>query len=184
MKVLHLLRHAKSDWTQPGPGQPALHDHDRPLARRGRDAARDMATHVRATGLRPGLVLCSTALRARETLALVRVGLPPGTKAVEEDDLYLCGGAALLERIRNAPDEVGELLVVGHNPDLEQLAGSLAGTGDPALLQTLRDKYPTGALATIALPINQWADTRPGIGRLTAFVRPHDLKGDVAGAED
>src|SRR5579864_3364127 len=102
-KHLHLLRHAKSSWDQPG-----LADHDRPLAPRGRRAAEAIARHLRASGVAPALILCSSARRAQETLA--RLGLS-GTVSIERG-LYGASSEALLERLRAVPDEVPSALVI------------------------------------------------------------------------
>jgi len=170
MKTLHLLRHAKSAWDDPG-----LSDHDRPLAPRGRAAADAMGRRMEADGIAADLVACSTAVRARQTLERVQDAWD-GARAVETDPgLYLCGPAGLLARVRATPDAVGSLMLVGHNPDMEELAAMLCASGDGGLLDALREKYPTGALATIALDAGRWADAGPGRGRLVRFLRPRDL---------
>lgn len=170
MKTLILLRHAKSDWADP-----ALTDHDRPLAERGREAAPRMGAWLKAHGPRPDLVLCSTATRARQTLALAlkELGAAPETRF--DRGLYLAGGAGVLARLRQAPDEAATLLLVGHNPDLEQLARRLATTGDKPALARLAEKYPTAGLAVIELPVERWSDTGPG-GWLVAFETPKTVK--------
>jgi phosphohistidine phosphatase len=170
MKTLHLLRHAKSAWDDPG-----LADHDRPLSARGRAAADAVGRRMAADGIAADLVLCSTAVRARQTLERVRDAWD-GARAAETDPgLYLCGPAGLLARIRSVPDAVGSLMLVGHNPDTEELALMLCASGEDGLLGALREKYPTGALATIALDVGGWADADRGRGRLVRFLRPRDL---------
>ncbi|MGO4123679.1 histidine phosphatase family protein [Inquilinus sp. YAF38] len=166
MKTLILLRHAKSDWADP-----ALADHDRPLAERGRDAAPKMGAWLKTHGPKPDLVLCSTATRARQTLALALEALGAAPETRFDRGLYLAGGAGVLARLRQAPDEAATVLLVGHNPDLEQLARRLATTGDKAALARLAEKYPTAGLAVIELPVERWAEAGPG-GRLVAFETP------------
>jgi phosphohistidine phosphatase len=157
VRTLHLLRHAKSSWDDP-----SLADHDRPLAGRGRRDAKRIAEHIRRSGIEPELVLCSTAARTRETLALVEPAL--GSPAVElEDDLYGASADELLARIRRVPDAVGSVLVIGHNPGLHELALALAPDGPFG-------KFPTGALATFSLP-----EGRSGPAVLTGYVVPKAL---------
>lgn len=170
MKTLYLLRHAKSSWDNEG-----LDDFDRPLAARGTDAAPRMAAHMRAEGWIPDAVLCSAARRAVETLELVAPVLGLDGAARIERELYLADPAVMLERIRALPDTAHAVLVIGHNPGQEELARDLCGDGRKKGLKRLRDKYPTGALAVVTVPVERWADVAEGTGYLEAFVRPKDL---------
>jgi phosphohistidine phosphatase len=150
-----------------------LADHDRPLAGRGRRAAGAIADHLRTGGIEPDLVLCSTARRARETLDAIAPALPEA--AVEfERELYGAGEQELLERLRRLPDTVASVLVIGHNPGIEELAVELAPPGAP-LLAELEAKYPTGALAALAFPGDSWTELGAGSADLIGFVRPRDL---------
>jgi phosphohistidine phosphatase len=151
MRRLYLLRHAKSSWDDE-----SLADHDRPLSGRGRRAADAIGRHLRAEGIEPELVLCSSAARTRETLA--RIGL----SGEIERDLYGASASELFARVRELPRSLESVLVIGHNPGMHDLA--LALTGEPV------DKYPTGALATIELD-----DWNAASGRMVAFVRPREL---------
>lgn len=171
MKTLLLMRHAKSAWSDA-----RLADHDRPLNRRGERAAKAMADHVVASGRRPDLVLCSTALRTRQTLAALveRLG-PPSPPIALEKGLYLASQAVLLGHLRAVADTVSTLLLVGHNDGIGDLAVALAGDGPAEALGRLHDKYPTGALAVLALPGGSWRDLAPGAARLVEFTRPRDL---------
>lgn len=169
MHRLHLLRHAKSSWAQPG-----VDDHDRPLAPRGVAAAASLAGHFGAVGLAPGLVLCSSARRALETLAGVQPGLPADLTVRVEEGLYGASAGALLRRVRAVPGDTASVLLIGHNPGCEDLARGLAGTGDPHLRARLAAKFPTGGLATLAFP-GPWRDLDRGGARLEAFVVPRDL---------
>ena len=161
VKRVWVLRHAKSSWDDPG-----LVDHDRPLAPRGRRAAKSVARWVADNGVRPGLVLCSTALRAQSTLDLVVDAL--GAPEVEiEDGLYHTSATDLLERLRALPTDIADVLVIGHNPALHELACVIAPPGPEA--------FPTGALAELRLSIDAWADLRPGCGQLGTFIVPRSL---------
>jgi phosphohistidine phosphatase len=166
---VYLLRHAKSSWDDAD-----LADHERPLAERGRKALRLLRDHFREAGVAPDLVLCSSAVRARQTLDGVRDGLPPGAEVEIEDDLYGADAGALLSRIRGVPEEIGSAMIVGHNPAIEELAGDLAGDGDPDSLEAMRAKYPTGGLATLAFD-GRWSDVEDGKATLEAFTVPRRL---------
>jgi phosphohistidine phosphatase len=164
---LYLLRHAKSSWKHE-----RLPDHDRPLAGRGRRAAKAMAGHLREQAIEPELVLCSTATRARETLERIRAALGDGEVRVERE-LYRAGPAVLLARLHEVPDAVGSVMVIAHNPGLEDLALLLARR--EARVRELEAKFPTGALATLALRGSDWAGLDRASADLIAFVRPRDL---------
>jgi phosphohistidine phosphatase len=168
MRRVYLLRHAKSSWKDG-----SLADRERPLAGRGRKAARAMAGHLEDEGIRPDLVLCSPARRTRETLERIEDALGDGIEARFEDALYGATEATLLRCLNALPDEVDSVMLIGHNPGLEDLALALASEG--AELARLREKFPTAALATIDLPADRWSAVERGRGELVAFVRPRDL---------
>lgn len=168
MRHLWLLRHAKSSWDDP-----ELADHDRPLAPRGRSAAELIATHLDAAGIRPGLVVCSSARRARETFAAVFPMLGTELTVRVDPDLYTFSGARLLEAVIALPNGSDDVMLVGHNPAMQELASALAREG--ARLSALREKYPTGALAGLELDVDAWIDAAPGCARLTTFVTPREL---------
>ena len=111
MRRLWLLRHAKSSWDEP-----ALDDHERPLAARGTAAAEAMAAHLRKVGATPDLVLCSSAVRARDTLTGVLPGLGPDLKIVVDRSLYTFESRALADALAHATDKAEGVLMVGHNP--------------------------------------------------------------------
>ena len=169
VKLVYLLRHAKSSWEDP-----SLPDHDRPLAPRGRRAARRMSDHVRRASIAPALVLCSTARRATETLDAILPALEPRPDVRREDALYGASAKELVHRLRGIPSAVPSVLVIGHNPGIESAALVLAGRGDQALLGRLRDKMPTGALATLELD-GEWTDAATGTAGLVSFVVPREL---------
>ena len=168
MKRLYLLRHAKSSWKDTG-----LPDHDRPLAARGRRAAKAIARHLRNRDLGPQLVLCSTARRARETLDRIQPALGAATVELEHD-LYAASAAALLQRLRRVPDTVASVMLIGHNPGLQDLALDLARPAPT--LSELATKFPTAALATLEFRASSWQDLDHETGELVALVRPRDLE--------
>jgi phosphohistidine phosphatase len=162
---LYLLRHAKSSWKEAG-----IPDHDRPLAGRGRKAAKAMAKHLRAQRVRPDLVLCSSATRARQTFERLE---PLGAREVHiERELYGADAATLLARLRDVPEGVGSVMVIAHNPGLEDLTRVLARSDDD-----LGEKFPTGALATLPFGDRDWASLERGTAALVDFVRPRELPG-------
>jgi phosphohistidine phosphatase len=167
---LWLLRHAKSSW-----GEPGVEDRDRVLSARGeRDAGR-IGSYLAAEGVRPALVLCSTAVRAEQTLARVLDALGEEPEVRFDSSVYAATSAGLLGALRAAPDAVSPLMLVGHNPAVQELARSLSARGNE--LDELERKYPTCALAEIAVAIDAWRDLREGAGELVRFVRPRDLDG-------
>ena len=176
MRSLTLLRHAKSTWDDP-----VARDFDRPLNPRGRRAARAVGQAMKGDGLGFDLVLASPALRVIETLDEVAATFGP-LDPVYEERLYLASADTLLEIARSTDDELGRLLLVGHNPGLETLA--LALTRGNALRSEVEVKYPTGTLAEIELPIDRWADIAEGAGTLVRFIRPRDLDPSLGPDED
>ena len=123
MHTLYLLRHAKSSWSDA-----TLVDHERPLSPRGRRDAKRIADHLLRLGIVPALVLCSTARRTRETLELVGRALDAATVSLESE-LYAASATTLLERLHAVPEEVGSVMLIGHNPGLEHLALLVASDG-------------------------------------------------------
>jgi phosphohistidine phosphatase len=172
VKTILLLRHAKSAWNNA-----ALSDHDRPLNRRGERTARAMADLLVAKCPRPDQILCSTAIRARQTLAPLVAHWTPAPPISLEKGLYLASEDLLLARLRVLPGNVLTALLIGHNDGIWQLAEVLAGTGKTESLAALREKFPTGALAILRAPIERWPDLAAGAAELAAFVRPRDLVG-------
>lgn len=134
-----------------------------------------MAEYLVKQGPLPDQILCSTATRARQTLApLVELltSVPPISL---EKGLYLASEDALMARARDLPPEVGTVLLIGHNDGIGEFAAGLAGHGKATALAALREKYPTGALSVIAAPIERWSDLAFGTAELHAFVLPRDL---------
>ena len=167
MKRLWLLRHAKSSWDDLG-----LPDPDRPLAPRGRRAAELLAAHLATSDVRPGLVLCSSSLRTRETLAAILPALGDAFEIRIERELYGAGAAELRDRLRQVSNKVSSAMLIGHNPGIQDLALALAA-GGPALAG-LREKFPTGALATMDIDVERWRDLDNGT--VTSLVTPRSLE--------
>jgi phosphohistidine phosphatase len=145
MHRLHLLRHAKSSRDEAG------EDRDRPLSRRGREAARLVGETLPAALGRVDLVLCSSARRTEETAELVLAGFALPPRILFEDELYLGGHAALLRRLSRLDEADGTVLVIGHNPGLHELALRLAAADSPAYRGLAAGKFPTTARASFAI---------------------------------
>ncbi|WP_294197708.1 histidine phosphatase family protein [uncultured Sphingomonas sp.] len=170
MKTLTLLRHAKSGWDDP-----VARDFDRPLNARGRRAATVMGRHVRDLGLGFDQVIASPAVRVTETVAEVERGLARALSPVWDRRLYLASAATLLDVVHEGDAAAGSLLLIGHNPGLEELAMLLVPDSAGGLRDAVEEKYPTATLAEIAFDTDDWQAVAPGVGRLTRFVRPRDI---------
>ncbi len=164
VKQLWLLRHAKSDW-----GDPKLPDHDRSLNDRGHDDASLMGEYIHIKNIQFDLVLCSSALRTRQTLEHLQ--LDSNTKIILDDKLYRASAQDLFDYIGQAADpEVNSILLVNHNPSITELAAML--TTDPDQIYA----FPTAALAELHLPLHSWHDVVPGIATLKSFTTPKALR--------
>ena len=170
-----LYRHAKA-----GMGRAGGSDHDRPLTGRGRRAAVAIAGALAARGAAPDLILCSTALRTRETLEPLLARLKPAPPVSMEPGLYLASAGALLARLRQLPADVHRVVLIGHNDGMAELARELATAGDPAAIAAMRTKYPTGAAACLRVTLDDWLQLGHVGAELLAFLRPRDL---MAGAD-
>jgi phosphohistidine phosphatase len=164
MKRLYLLRHASSSWKDT-----SLPDHDRPLAGGGRRAANGDRPPPARPGHRAGTrpVLHGTT-RARDAQR-IEPALATPTVRVEED-LYAASAGALVERLRNVPDTIESVMLIGHNPGLQELAVDLARPS-PAVSE-LATKYPTAALARLALPASSWSELHHDTAELVELMRP------------
>ena len=168
--MLFLLRHAKSSWDDA-----SLPDLERPLAPRGERAARRIAGWFGSECIAPELVVCSSARRARDTFALIQPVFPVSTELRVTESLYGADASAILGVLRAVGSEIASVMLVGHNPGLEDLAIGLAGDGDPGAMAQLRAKFPTAALA--CLDATQcWALLDWGDAHLTKLVVPRELQ--------
>ena len=169
--LLILMRHAKSSWAQPG-----MPDFDRPLAERGVRSAPVMGRWLAAQPRRPGLILTSPARRTRETADLVLNELSQVTQAdiVRDERIYEADVPALLQVI--GEQRVPTLMLVGHNPGLEELLGYLAGNFTEATAGQ-RKSFPTGAIYVLESKV-PWDAAGRGMMRIIAHMRPRLLDGD------
>ena len=163
MKILHLLRHAKSDWADSG-----LSDEERPLNGRGKRDAKALARHLELHPIEVQVVFCSPALRARRTLEAITPALP-GAVSSKEPKIYAATAEQLLKFVRRHPKGLASMLLVGHNPGFEDLTRLLL----PA--KEAPSTFPTCTLATLAFETTEWATIEPGAGRLDGFLTPADF---------
>jgi phosphohistidine phosphatase len=159
-RTLSILRHAKSSWDDP-----SLPDHERPLAPRGLRATKRLAAHLIEIGCDPELVLCSDAVRTRATLERVQSAFTAPTVQIEEA-LYGATADRLLARLRDVPDRVQSVLLIGHNPGVQELVADLAGEDLD---------FPTAALATLTFD-GGWDQLAPGVAALAGYVTPKLLR--------
>ena len=173
-RTLVLLRHAKSDWPDGVP------DHERPLASRGRRDAPAMGRWLRAEGCGPDHVVCSTAVRTRQTWELVRSELDGHPKTVFEARAYAASTRELADLVTDTPAAAKTLLLISHNPGIEDLALTLAADATSAKhgqtddLDRMRAKFPTAAIAVFEWS-GGWDRHSLRTARLTRFVTPRDL---------
>jgi phosphohistidine phosphatase len=161
---LFLLRHAKAGWALPG-----VRDFDRPLEASGRADAEAAGAEMHCRGYVPDITLCSNALRARETLEGIAGHADTG-RVLFCDKLYSDDAAGYLALIHENADS-GSVLVIGHNPMMEDLAAAISGSGDPSARAALSSGFPTAGLAVIAFP-GSLKHASPGNGYLEAFYMP------------
>jgi phosphohistidine phosphatase len=163
MKILLILRHAKSSWKYP-----ELADHDRPLKKRGKRDAPRMGRLIEAEGLIPDKIISSTARRARDTAEAVAETCNYNGEIEFRREFYFSGYESFLTMLGELPDMNQTVMVVGHNPDLEELLDTLTGQ---------YERLPTAALAQIKLPIHNWRDLDDDVkGELLNLWYPRELK--------
>jgi phosphohistidine phosphatase len=170
MKRLSLLRHAKSSWDDP-----VERDFDRPLNGRGRRAARRMGEWLRDSGLAFDRVVASPALRVRQTVEEVEEALGDRLRPEWDQRIYMASAATLFDLVQETPDTVAHLLLIGHNPGLEDCLLLGAEDDGSPLRQEAAIKYPTATLATLRFDGPSWADVGEQGASLERFVRPRDL---------
>lgn len=172
MKTLILMRHAKSSWKAP-----VLGDHDRPLSKRGRQAAPVMARWLAARGLAPETVLCSPARRTRETIELMREATPALPEPGISPALYQGGPAALLDHLKSLPESCERVLLIAHQPDLGELLRLLIVAVRTPDLHRAFVKFPTAAIAVLEAEVSAWPELGPETAGLVAFTAPRELEG-------
>ena len=177
-RSLYVMRHAKSSWKDS-----SVPDFERPLASRGERAARSMGHWLARARPSPELVLCSTATRAVQTCQLITEPLGNSIKVHFEDGLYGASGTALLIRLRALPDKVKSVLLIDHNPGVQDLLIELASQGDPVRLEEVRAGFPTCAVATLRVS-GHWSELGPSTACVKGLVMPSTLPSSRSEVED
>ena len=171
MKRLTLLRHAKSSWNDP-----VTRDFDRPLNDKGKRAATTIGKFIKRNGLTFDQILASPAVRVIETLEHVEPASGLSFEPQWDRKIYLASSVTLMDVLRGANAEAEHVLMVGHNPGLEDLIFDLVpDDGSSEARGTVEIKYPTAALAELSLDIENWSDIKDGCAKLNRFTRPRDL---------
>ncbi len=160
MKQIFFLRHAKSSWDDP-----SLADFDRPLNRRGLEAAAFIGELMAERGIRPEMIVTSPAKRALETALLVKESSGINSRLLVDENIYEASPITLRNAASRLPDDISNVLLVGHNPGLEGIIRYLTGELEP---------MPTAALASITLSITSWQMVDAGTGSLDFVLRPKD----------
>ncbi|MEK1933916.1 MAG: histidine phosphatase family protein [Pararhizobium sp.] len=166
---LILLRHAKSAWPD------GVADRERPLAERGRKAAPVIGAYMGREKLIPDLALVSPARRAQETWKLVRETLSKKVTERDAPGVYEVSAERILDVIRAVEPGIRTLLVVGHNPGMENAASLLVADGDADAMGRMKEKFPTAGLAVIDFDVDGWDEVAAGSGYLQRFVAPRSL---------
>ena len=169
-RLLYLLRHAKA-----GRERRDMADTDRPLTARGERDADRMNRYIAVADIRPTLVLCSSALRARQTLERVMPALGEQAVVVTSRDLYGRGARPLLDLVQTTDAAVSDVMLVGHNPGLRSFVSLLAGGGDDTARAGLENKFPTGALAILVFRGGSWKELGPDTCELHSLAHPGDI---------
>jgi phosphohistidine phosphatase len=161
MKTLLLLRHAKSSWKSP-----ELRDFDRPLNQRGLKAAPLMGKFMRKRKITPDLIISSPAVRARMTAALVVENGEFQTELRYDERIYEADVETLIKVITQIDEAAETVLIVGHNPGLQELLKALTGE---------EHEFPTAALAQVSLKLDKWSAIQQKSGRLKLIITPRGL---------
>jgi len=175
MKLLGLFRHAKSDWHDR-----AARDFDRPLNERGRKGAAVMGRHIEAQGTRFQRIIASPAVRAAQTIELAAAAAGRTVPVEWDRRIYLASSGTLADLLREIAEPTRSVLLVGHNPGLEDLIFELVpDDGSSPLRELVEEKFPTATYAELELDIDRWSDLDDGCARLVHLTRPRDLDPDL-----
>jgi phosphohistidine phosphatase len=171
MKTLILLRHAKSDWSEPD-----KNDFDRPLNERGEKDAPIMGRAVQNLDVPPQIIYSSDALRAKMTAEAISSASGSNTPIIWKNEIYNADAAEMMGIIKTLPEDYESVLMIGHNPTFEELTSYLISGGQAML------RFPTAALAVLKSEMNGWKDAAPGMFTLEIFINPKTVKSIGKGA--
>ncbi|MDG2005607.1 MAG: histidine phosphatase family protein [Novosphingobium sp.] len=171
MKILGLFRHAKSDWNDA-----RLRDFDRPLNDRGRKGAALMGRHISEHAIKWSRIIASPAVRAAQTIEIAEEAAGGAPPINWDRRIYLASSANLFDILRDQEGEPDAIIMVGHNPGLEDLIFDLVpDDGSSPLRDIVEEKFPTAAYAVLELDITSWSDADEDCARLVHLVRPRDI---------
>ena len=161
MKIIYLLRHAKSSWDDPSAA-----DIERRLNVRGRRAAQQMGEFAKQNGIDPAIIICSTAVRTEETASIFLPAAGINAKMIASERVYEATAETLIKLLAESDDKRRSVMLIGHNPGIEGIVFLLTGE---------REIIPTATLVTLSIDAEKWCELRPNCGKLEAIVRPKDL---------
>lgn len=175
MKILGLFRHAKSDWNDA-----VARDFDRPLNERGRKGAAAIGRHIGEFSDQKAIcwdrVLASPAVRVTQTIEIASETSEKTPPVSWDRRIYLASSATLLDILREQEGDPDSILMVGHNPGLEDVIFDLVpDDGTCSLREIVEEKFPTAAFAVLEIPIEDWSQLEEGSARLVHLIRPRDL---------
>lgn len=171
MKTIYVLRHAKAE-----SGDAQMSDHDRPLSERGLEQCAVLAAYLQKKSVTMDTILCSDAVRTKQTCDTISRKLSPSWKATYDNALYLASCGDLTHVLQGLPDSVSSALLIGHNPGLHELAIWLTNPRNSRELTPLLMKFPTGTYTAWEANIPSWQDLSPQCGRLIDYVTPKMLE--------
>lgn len=175
MKTLGLFRHAKSDWDDP-----RARDFDRPLNERGRKGAALMGRHIIGYGTKWERVLASPAVRVTQTIELAMQAANIKSPVRWDRRIYLATSPSLIEFLREQEGDPATVLLIGHNPGLEDVIFDLVpDDGSSPLRDIVEEKFPTAAFAVLEIDIDSWSELDDGMARLVHLTRPRDLDAEL-----
>jgi phosphohistidine phosphatase len=171
VKKLALFRHAKSDWSDA-----RARDFDRPLNHRGQRGARAMGQYIKSTSHHFDRIVASPAVRAAETVEEASKAWGCTFKVEWDRRIYLASSATLIDLLKELDGDPASILMIGHNPGLEDLIFDLVpDDGSSPLRDEVVEKFPTATFALMELDIDRWSDVAEGCARLVELKRPRDL---------
>ncbi len=167
MLRLTLMRHANAGW-----GEEGLSDFDRSLDTRGRNDAPDMGAYMVKKNITPDLILCSAALRTRETFELLNTTAEFEGEVRFLEELYLIGETQLTKLLRNISSDFKHIFVLAHNPGIHDMVVSLASPPSIGKLSRLVYDFPTSSMVAFVFDISSWTELKPGTGKLIELATP------------
>ena len=170
MKTLALFRHAKSDWSDA-----RARDFDRPINERGMRGAAAMGAHIRDGQWRFDRIIASPAVRVAQTIEIASQAWGRTFPIQWDRRIYLASSATLIDLLREVEGNPASLLMVGHNPGLEDLIFDLVPEDGSPLRAIVERKFPTATFAVLECAVDHWSAITPGCARLTTLIRPRDL---------